>query len=268
MFNISLHGSSFVSSQFGYTPPGSWDECVAALSAFFQPITTFEQRFDALLMHVEELGFSCMDIWQPAELNWQWATPQHVEAARRVIDRHGLVISSLAGEFGTTRKEFISACQVASAIGAPILSGTTALLASDRMFVIDKLEEFDLRLAIENEVEETPQQILQQIGDTGRGRLGSALDTGWWATHRYDVVKAIIELKEHLFHVHLKDVLPGDDHINCGYGKGCVPVIDCVKTLKEIGYSGFLSIENHTLDHDPTAELAAGYKLVKSIITS
>lgn len=268
MFKIALHGSSFVSSQIGYTPPGSWDECVTALNTYFQPITTFDQRFDALLTRVEELGFYCMDVWQPAELNWQWATPQHVEAARRVIDHHGLAISSLAGEFGNTREEFVSACRLASAIGAPILSGTTAMLFSDRTFVIDKLEEFDLRLAIENEVEETPQQILQQIGDTGRGRLGSALDTGWWATHRYDVVKAIIELQKHLFHVHLKDVLPGDDHINCGFGKGCVPVIDCIKTLEKIEYSGILSIENHTLDHDPTAELVAGRKLVEQIISS
>lgn len=268
MFKIALHGSSFVSSQVGYQPPGSWDECVTALSQYFQPIATFEQRFDDLLTRVKELGFSCMDVWQPAELNWQWATLEHIEIARRVIDRQAMVISSLAGEFGTTREEFDSACRLASAIGAPMLSGTTALLLSDRNFVIDRLEAYDLRLAIENEVEETPQQILQQIGDTGGGRLGTALDTGWWATHHYDVVKAITELKEHLFHVHLKDVLPGDEHINCGCGKGCVPVVDCVETLMKMDYSGILSIENHALDHDPGSELAAGRKLVEKMISS
>lgn len=268
MFKIALHGSSFIGSRFGYNPPGTWEECVAALDEYFQPITTFEQRFEVLLTRVKNLGFSCMDVWQPAELNWQWATPHHVEAACRVIRRCGMEVSSLAGEFGSTRDEFISACRLASAIGAPILSGTTALLLSDRTFVIDKLAEFDLRLAIENEVEETPQEILKQIGDTGCGRLGTALDTGWWATHQYDVSKAITELKEHLFHVHLKDVLPGEGHINCGYGKGCVPVIECVKTLVEIGYSGVLSIENHALDHDPSEELVAGKRLIEDIISS
>ncbi len=268
MFKIALHGSSFVSSQIGYQPSGSWDACVAALNQYFQPIETFEQRFNDLLTQVKELGFSCMDVWQPAELNWQWATLEHIDVARRVINRQAITISSLAGEFGTTREEFDSACRLASVIGAPMLSGTTALLLSDRTFVIDRLEAYNLRLAIENEVEETPLQILQQIGDTGRGRLGSALDTGWWATRHYDVVKAITELKEHLFHVHLKDVLPGDEHINCGYGKGCVPVMDCVETLKKIDYSGVLSIENHTLDHDPRAELVAGRRLVEKMISA
>jgi len=268
MVKIALHGSSFVGSQFGYNPPGTWEECVSVLGEYFQPLTTFEQRFEALLIRIKSLGFYCMDVWQPAELNWQWATAQHVEAARRAIARQGMVITSLAGEFGATREEFVSACRLASAIDAPILSGTTALLLTDRVFVIDQLQEFNLRLAIENEVEVTPREILLQIGDSGAGRLGSALDTGWWATQRYDVVQAITELREHLFHVHLKDVLPGDDHINCGYGKGCVPIRECVKTLKEIGFSGIISIENHTLDHDPGKELAAGRRLVENIISS
>jgi sugar phosphate isomerase/epimerase len=164
-------------------------------------------------------------------------------------------ITSLAGEFGVTREEFEFACRLASAIGAPLLSGTTALLSTDREYVVGQLEKYNLRLAIENEVEFTPQEILQQIGDGDRGRIGTAVDTGWWATHNYDVVKAIHELREFILHVHLKDVLPGEEHINCGYGKGCVPIADCVHALSEIGYIGVVSIENHSLDHDPLGEI-------------
>lgn len=266
MFRIALHGSSFVGSRYGYQSPGTWEQCVQSLSAYFEPVDTFARRFNDLLTQVERLGFTCVDVWQPAVLNWQWAAPQHVLHARDLFAQHRMGVSSLAGEFGVTRKDFLSACALASAIGAKILSGTTALLMTDRSFVIDTLSTYDLQLAIENEVEFTPAEMLEQIGDGAGGRIGTALDTGWWATHQYDVVQAIRELNGHIFHVHLKDVLPGDEHINCGYGKGCVPIEECIRTLMEIGYSGVVSVENHTLDHDPDQELIAGRQLLEKLL--
>jgi L-ribulose-5-phosphate 3-epimerase len=266
MIQISLHGSSFVASQCGYNPPKSWEECVNTLSDYFKPVETFQQRFENLIVHVKKLGFERMDIWQPAELNWQWATQEHIKKAKDMIDKHRMKLSSLAGEFGETRDEFLSACQLAKGVGAPILSGTTALYHTDRSFVIESLEQYDLKLAIENEVEFTAAEMLKEIGDGGNGRIGTAIDTGWYATHGYDVPRAIRELKGHIFHVHLKDVYAGGEHINCGYGKGCVPIKKCVFTLHEIGYSGVLSVENHNLDHDPDQELIEGRLLVKKWI--
>lgn len=268
MFRISLHGSSFVGSRFGYQPSGSWEQCVEALTAYYQPIETFLQRFDALLDQVQRMGFQKMDVWQPAVLNWQWATSRHIEDARSIIENRGMEITSLAGEFGVSRAEFDSACRLAHAIGTPLLSGTTALLSGDRSFVIETLKRYDLRLAIENEVETAPAQILEQIGENSSGWLGAAVDTGWWATHNYDVVQALHELKGFVFHVHLKDVLPGPEHINCGYGKGCVPIADCVRALIATGYSGVVSLENHSLDHDPTSELIEGKRMLEELMAS
>jgi len=266
MIKISLLGSCFVGNQCGYDPPKSWEECVRALSDYFFPIETFQQRFEELICHVEKLGFERMDVWQPAELNWQWAIQKHIEIARSVINKHGMEISSLAGEFGETRAEFLSACHLAKGIGAPILSGTTALYLTDRSFVVNSLEQYGLKLAIENEVEFTASEMLEKIGDGGNGRIGTAIDTGWYATHGYNVLSAIDELKNHIFHVHLKDVYPGEVQINCGYGKGCVPIKESVFALKRIGYSGVISVENHNLDHDPDQEIIEGRELVKEWI--
>src|SRR5664280_3079405 len=190
-----------------------------------------------------------MDVWEPAQLNWSWATQKHIEIARSVIHQQKMEISSLAGEFGETRAEFLSACRLAQGIGAPILSGTTALYLTEEPFVIESLEAYGLKLAIENEVELTAAEMLEKIGNGGNGRVGTAIDTGWYATHGYNVLSAINELQDHIFHVHLKDVYPGKEHINCGYGKGCVPLKECVLALKEMDYSGVLSVENHNLDH-------------------
>jgi len=266
VIQISLHGSSFVGSQYEYKPTNTWENCVNALSSYFSPIDTFHQRFEGLVLHVKKLGFDRMDIWQPAELDWTWATQKHIEIAKTIFGQHRMAISSLAGEFGVTREEFLSACHLAKGIGAPILSGTTALYLTDRPFVIECLERFDLKLAIENETELTAEEMLAEIGDGGKGRIGTAIDTGWYTTHGYDVISAIHELKDHILHVHLKDVFPGEMHINCGYGKGCVPIEKCVYALKEVGFTGTLSIENHTLDHNPDQELLEGRIMVEKII--
>ena len=267
MNRIALHSSSFVGQRCGYNPPHTWAQCVRALSRYYRPLETFPERFEALLLEVKALGYNSMDIWQPAILNWQWVKASHIEAARDLLERHEMAVTSLAGEFGKTRVEFHASCLLAANLGAPILSGMTDLLYSERAFIAATLKDFDLKLALENHPETSAQQMLDQIGDGADGRIGTAVDTGWYATRGYDVVKAIRELKGRILHVHLKDVLPGDKHVNCGYGKGIVPLEQCVQALVESGYSGDYSVENHALDHDPREELRASRQLVEQWLT-
>jgi L-ribulose-5-phosphate 3-epimerase len=263
MNRIALHSSSFVGQRCGYHPPHTWMECVKALSGYYRPLETFPERFEALLLQVKALGFDAMDVWQPAILNWQWATDEHIQAARSLLERHQIAVTSLAGEFGKTPDEFRASCRLAKGIAAPILSGLTELLFSQRTAVISILKEYDLKLALENHPETSAQQMLDEIGDGAQGRIGTAVDTGWYATRGYDVVKAIHELGDRILHIHLKDVLPGDEHINCGYGQGIVPLEACVQALKQSGYAGDYSVEEHALDHDPSAEVKEAGRLVK-----
>jgi sugar phosphate isomerase/epimerase len=264
MNQISLHCSSFVASQCGYSPENTWEACVRAQNEYYAPPGTFTARFEDLILRVGHLGYTAMDIWQPGQLDWHWAGQDHISTVRGLLDLHKVTVTSYAGEFGETREEFLAACRVASGIGAPILSGLTELYFTDRAFVVETLGNFNLKLALENHPEETAQQMLDEIGDGGDGSIGTAIDTGWYATRGYDVVRAVQELKGHILHVHLKDVLPGPEHINCGYGRGCVPLEASVLELKRQGYAGDYSVENHNLDHDPDEELKEARLLVQS----
>lgn len=257
---ISLNGSSFVGQQAGYT--ADWQQSVAAVNQYYQPLETFYTRFEVLLNEVKSLGFSAVDIWTAGQLNWHWATAEHNEIAAALLKQHNLVVTSLGGEFGETRDEFESACRMAMTVGTSLLSGTLPLLFTDRKFVVEKLNEYELQLAIENHPERNPAEMLEKIGDGGR--IGTAIDTGWYATQGYDPAQAIVDLKDHLLHIHLKDVLPGKDHINCGYGKGVVPIKKCLDNLKAISYAHDISVENHATDHDPTTELRDALQIVNS----
>lgn len=264
MNQISLNGSSFIAQQCGYHPQNDWDACVEAVNRYYRPLETFATRFENMLLQVRALGFDALDIWTAGQLNWRWATPEHIAAARELLARHNLTVTSLGNDFGETREEFVAACKLAVGVETKLLSGGCPVFRAERAFVLDKLEEYDLYLGLENHPEKSAQEMLDQIGDDGRGRIGTTVDTGWYATQAGDVVRAIEQLGHHILHIHLKDVMGGDESdLNVGYGRGIVPLEACVTALKRMDYRGDYSVEIHSLDHDPTQELAQALGLVR-----
>jgi len=265
MNTISLNCSSLVGQQAGYQK--NWPQSVAAVNEYYKPLETFATRFEKMLQGIQALGFSAVDIWTAGQLNWAWTTPEHIIIADQLLKKYAFTVTSLGGEFGATRAEFENACQLALGINTSLLSGTLPLLFTDRDYVIEKLRAYDLRLAIENHPERNPAEMLEKIGDGTDGRVGTSIDTGWYATQGYDAAQAIFDLKDHLLHIHLKDVLAGE-HVNCGYGKGIVPIDRCLQSLKDIGYQHDISVENHTVDHDPTDELRIGLEWVNRAMSA
>jgi sugar phosphate isomerase/epimerase len=101
--------------------------------------------------------------------------------------------------------------------------------------------------------------MLAKIGDGGDGTIGTAVDTGWYGTHGFDAARAIEELGEYVFHVHLKDVLAPGAHDTCRYGQGCVPIEACVRVLKAQGYAGYFSVEHEPEQFDPSEDCRASF---------
>jgi sugar phosphate isomerase/epimerase len=264
MNRISLNGSSFVAAQCGYHSDSDWDACVEAVNDYYRPLETFAARFENMLFDVSALGFDALDIWTAGQLNWRWATQEHITMARALLESHAITVTSLGNDFGETRAEFVAACKLAAGVNTKLLSGACPMLRSERAFVIEMLEQYDLYLGLENHPEKSSQAMLDQIGDGAAGRIGTTVDTGWYATQAGDVVRVIEQLGNHIIHVHLKDVLGGgESDRNVGYGRGIVPLEACVRALKRIGYRGDYSVEIHSLDHDPKDELAEGLRLVR-----
>lgn len=199
MTQISLNSSSFVGRQCGYGPQSSWDACVDAVNAYYQPEDTFSARFEAMLREVKQLGFDALDIWTAGQMNWRWTTQKQMADARALLSKHNLAVTSLGDNFGATREEFAAACKLAVGVNTRLLSGGCPVLKQERAFVIDTLHEYDLYLGLENHPEKSAQETLDQIRDDGGGRLGTTIDTGWYATQAGDVVRAIKELRGHIF---------------------------------------------------------------------
>jgi sugar phosphate isomerase/epimerase len=261
MPEITFMTANFVARQTGYRVTQGWSEGDQATNATFQPIDTYAQRLDQLLAEVSALGFRALDLWT-AHLHYAWATAEHVDIARRLLAHHGLQGVSYAGWFGSTPAEFEAACRVASAVGLRILGGTLDLTFRDE--AIRLLRAYGLRLAIENHPEKTPEEMLAKIGAGAGGLIGTAVDTGWYATQGYDAAEAIRRLGPALFHVHLKDILAAGAHDTCRYGAGIVPLEACVRAALDAGYTGAFAVEHEPYLYDPTDDVRASAQMLRS----
>jgi sugar phosphate isomerase/epimerase len=246
---ISFMTANFVARENGWRING-WGEGDRTTNDAFRPVETFPQRFEELLLEARALGFAAIDLWQ-AHLNPDWATDAHLAAARELLERHDVRVTSFAGSFGDLER----ACDVADALGTTLLAGPTPL-KKDRGLALAILRERGCRLAIENHPERTPQEMLDQIG-ADAGTVGTTLDTGWWGTRAYDPVRAIEELAPHVFSVHLKDVLAPGAHETCRWGEGVVPIERCVRRLRQLGYEGAWTVEHEPEDFDPREDIRA-----------
>ncbi len=265
---ISFMSANYVARQLGFKFDihGGWAVGDKATNDYYRPIETFAERFDELLTQVRSMGFQSIDLWT-GHLNWAWATDDHLRIAADLLQKHDLTVNSLAGGFGSTPDEFERACNVAVAVGTTVLGGGAGVLKTDRPVAVSLLQKYGVRLGLENHpAEKTPADLLALIGDGGDGTIGAAIDTGWWGTQGYDAAQAIDELRDHLFHIHLKDVLAAGAHETCRFGQGVVPIERCVDTLKHVGYNGPIAIEHEPEHFDPSDDCRVMLGMVEQML--
>jgi len=256
--------ANYVASEVGYSlSPFTWAAADRATQdAFHGP--QFATKFDELCARVVALGFSNIDIWV-AHLNPLRASDAMVDEAVAILAKHRLRV--VAYTAGLSRPEVSLAdaqriYAVARRIGAPLLG--VWLHPSNARLAYDLGREYGIKYAIENHPEKRPQELLTTIGDFGEV-IGVAQDIGFWPRFGYDAVRATWDLKDHLLHMHLKQVKQvGDDWPTCAYDDGVNDIPGVLAVLKQIGYSGALSIEHEPHDHDPSDEVARSLALLKS----
>ena len=256
MRTISFMSANYVARQIDYNMTEGWMQGNNATEAHFRPLETFGQRFEEMLLEIKALGFDAIDIWL-AHLHWSWATDEHIQFAKELTNKHGMTVNSLAGGFGSTPQEVARSCEMANVLGTNVLGGNSPLLATDRASLVAVLKEHDVRLGIENHPEKNPAELLEKIGDWADGFIGAAIDTGWFGTQGYNATQATRELKEHILHMHMKDVLAPGGHETCRFGDGCVPLQACVNVLKEIGYDGPMCVEHEPEHYNPNEDCQA-----------
>ena len=247
---IAFMTANLVAQQTGWAMHG-WGHGDRETNAWFSPVETYRERFEALLAGIRELGFDTIDLWG-AHLSPDWATAEHVAIARDALARHGITVATYGTWVGPGNVE--RACELAVAVGTRVIG---AGFSGDARELAPVLREHGVVLAVENHPERTPGELLAKI-EAGGETMAATVDTGWWATQGYDPARAIEELAPHVVHVHLKDVLhEGEPHETCPWGEGIVDVQACLRALLRTDYAGVYTVEHEPEDHDPIEEIRA-----------
>jgi L-ribulose-5-phosphate 3-epimerase len=264
---IAVNTACYIGRQTGYAlHPFAWGPARAAtVAAFSGP--TFAEQFDQLVATIRSLGVSLIEVWS-AHLA-PTAPPETVDQAVSILTAHGLRVAAYAASLrrpGIGPAELERTFQVAVALGAPLIAGGLHHAYAAPVYALCRA--YGVRFAVENHPEDDPLEILAQIG--GREDwFGTALDTGWFRTHGVDVPAAILRLRDHIIHVHLKDVRAvGLPHRTCPLGEGVVGIPTVLTLLQQIGYQGVLSIEHEPPHHDPTDELRISVRRVEAWLAS
>jgi sugar phosphate isomerase/epimerase len=142
--------------------------------------------------------------------------------------------------------------------------GEAAKVAKDR----------DIRLAIENHIDFTSDEILSLIEQVGTPYLGVNFDTGNFVRLLDDPLKAMAKLAKYCFAIHVKDLklqknAPADEWYffsSTPVGEGIIDNRKLAELLSEAGYEGFLAVEIDFLHPDyRDDEDAAVEKSVKEL---
>ncbi len=265
--------ANFVARQIDYRMIGGWGQGDEATNAWFAPLSTYEERLAPLLDEITDLGFTAIDLWG-AHLSWRWATPEHIEIARRLFADHGLVARSYAAWVRGGATALRAACRVCSLLGIPLIAGDCDLLATDRAQAIEILRQHGVACALENHAERTAAELFARAGKGDEDVIGVALDTGWCGTQGWDVLAALDEVGTRLMAVHVKDIKPRRPqptglemidmgHETCRVGEGILPLEALTRALRQRGFRGSVGIEHEPEEFDPRDDIRASRETVE-----
>lgn len=148
-----------------------------------------------------------------------------------------------------------------------------------RMFknAIRVAQDHDIRMAIENHIDFTADEILQLLEEVGSPYLGLNFDTGNFARLLDDPVKGMEKLAPHTLATHIKDLRVNHDaSVDDWYffsttpvGDGFIDNVQLARLLKQTDYQGFLAMELDFLHPDYEADedkaVAQSVKVLKAI---
>ena len=142
----------------------------------------------------------------------------------------------------------------------------------------------DIRLGIGNHgrLLATSRQMVSIIERVGSPYYGATIDIGNFVVVDEDSVDATRALAPHAVHVHAKDFLtqagpdsPGEGwgrteagryYQGCVIGEGAIPVKECLKTLVEAGYDGYLAIEYEGRTVEPVEGVRRGAANLRTML--
>lgn len=214
-------------------------------------------------LDVKHLTFKDMHIPRNADAAAVTAARSKVEAAGFTIMGGGTI--TFRNDEAQIRKEF----EYAKLAGMPVIVGAPDFASLD---AVEKMaKEFQIKVAIHNHGPEdkffpSPYDAYKAI----KGRdpmMGLCIDIGHTVRADTDPVKAVLELKDRVYDLHLKDLrdLKNKDS-QVIVGKGAIDIVGLFKALVKVGFKGHAALEYEIDAKDPLAGMQQSFAYMRGVL--
>jgi sugar phosphate isomerase/epimerase len=199
-------------------------------------------------------------------------SPEAITANRRKIEAAGIVIMgggtiTMKNEPDQIRKDFA----YAKLAGFPLIYAAPEPPALD--FIEQMVKEHDIKLAIHNHGPEdksypAPKDAYLAIKDRDR-RMGLCVDIGHTSRTGTDFVQAIVDYKDRVYDLHVKDLSdPMNKDAQVEVGRGVFDIPRLFRTLLQIGYDGQVGLEYEIREDDPLPGMIESIAYMRGVLAA
>jgi sugar phosphate isomerase/epimerase len=134
--------------------------------------------------------------------------------------------------------------------------------------VLKTAEEESVTVLVEPEpglLIENSEQFVGFIKNFDTDLIGLNLDIGHFFCVGEDPSQVIHKLSEYIHHVHLEDISADRQHNHLILGEGAIEIGSALRSLKDIGYDGYVTVELYPYQDSPTYAAKQAMKFIKSL---
>ena len=223
------------------TPADPWKGLKVGIATY----TLREMKADAAIAAIKRLGLQYCSI-KDTHIPFTLSTEERKAAAGQFRDAGVTPLScgniTMKNDEADVRRYFEYARDI----------GVNTIVCSpepDSVAILDRMvKEFDIRLAIHNHGPEdkkfpSPYDVMKLV-EKADPRVGLCVDVGHSARAGAEPVKAIRELRERVYDVHLKDLVRIERRSTvCEVGRGVLDIKGMLQALLDIKFTGHVGFE-------------------------
>jgi sugar phosphate isomerase/epimerase len=216
-------------------------------------------------------GVSLESLFLPADADVAWLTDLKAQLDDAGLDRvyaWGHPDGLERGQNWTAYEEMVASIPKAQAIGADVMRvvGSSLMFRHEphgpqikalvEMFkkAIKVAEDAGIKMAVENHIDFTGNEILQLLGEVDSPSFGLNFDTGNFLRLLDDPIKAMEKLAPYVMATHVKDLMPDKNYspndwfffAGVPVGDGLIDNQTLASLLAKANFKGFLAVE---IDH-------------------
>ena len=185
---------------------------------------------------------------------------------RKLRIDHTIDCIKLAAELGSKN--------ISTEPGGPNIHNELSRVESLKLFedginqVLMTAEEKNVTVLIEPEpglLIENSEQFVSFIRNFDTELIGLNLDIGHFFCVGEDPSQVIHKLSEYIHHVHLEDISADRQHNHLILGEGAIDIGSALRSLKDIGYGGYVTVELYPYQDCPEYAAKQAMKFIKSL---